>query len=257
MSISKLLKKASIKKSGFTRQAIEQRAKKIKEDYGPLSDDVTFGIIAHHYSVDITKIISDEKLLSEIREQLDRITIFENEQLPLKTKIVTKIKTVKIGETLSLSDPILKPKIINEAKQMTSFYAELYVFENSVREVILRVLNKKIGKDWWKSVNGKIRGNVAKRIKKEKENAWHGGRGEHEIYYTNIGDLVTIINAKWDHFKDIFPNERWVRGRIEEIELSRNILDHHNPVSKRDQNRARGYFKDWNDQIASKKNLLK
>ncbi|MDH5607317.1 MAG: Swt1 family HEPN domain-containing protein [Candidatus Heimdallarchaeota archaeon] len=256
MSVYKL-KQAIIKKENITRQAVEGRAARLKNKYGPFSDEVAYGILAQKAGVDVASIIAEDQTLANIRTGLDRIAILENEKPPPKPKTIITTKTVKIGNNLSLTDPILSEQVIKDAQEMTAVYAEIYIFENSVRETINRALSNNIGEDWWEtSAPQKTRENAQNRIEKEKRNAWHGRRGKHPIYYTDISDLKAIIQRHWDFFKSIFPNQAWVNVRLDEIELSRNIVDHHNPLKDKDRKRLEIYVNDWQSQINSHKDSL-
>ncbi len=173
---------------------------------------MAYGIVAHQAGVDVSKIITDKDVLEQIRNQLDRISELETDSPKPKTKTVVRTKVVQISKDLKLDDPILGGKIITDAKEMTIHYAQLYLLENSVREVINRVLTKNIGPDWWNNTNVRKRliENVQGRIDKEKENPWHGGRGAHPIYYTDISDLIYLLKRHWNYFEDIFPRIEWV-----------------------------------------------
>ena len=70
------------------------------------------------------------------------------------------------------------------------------------------------------------------------------------IFYTDIDDLKSIIAANWLDFKEIFPNFQWVVGKIEEIEMSRNIIAHNNPLEERDVTRLKLNLEDWIMQIS-------
>jgi len=256
MTIQKL-KKEIIEKKEISRQGVEARVKKCQSMYGPFSQEIAYGVIAQQAGVDVSKIITDPNILAIIRQEVDRIKQLSSDISTIKPRTVIKTINVNFAKDLILHDPILNAQTLEDAKLMAATYTELYVFENSVREVINKVLSREIGTDWWdKSVGKTIQDNVKKRIAAELNNAWHGRRGSHPIYYTNISDLQLLIQKHWQFFKKIFPNQNWVNIRINEIELSRNIIDHHNPLQKKDRQRVSIYLKDWNDQISDKKDLI-
>ena len=57
------------------------------------------------------------------------------------------------------------------------------------------------------------------------------------------------------NFKDKLPDGdrpiEWLTNRIEEVELSRNIIARHNPLSDDDLDRVKMYVKDWIKQFTS------
>ncbi|MCD4753268.1 MAG: hypothetical protein K8R40_09375 [Anaerolineaceae bacterium] len=254
MSISELRTEAS-RTIGITKNAIKYRVKKIKEKYGPFSEEVAYGIVAHMGGVDVSTIVADPQVQKQIRDQLDRINEIELDTPKPKTKTVVKTVVVNIGKDLQLNDPVLDDKVLSEAKEMTVVYAELYVFENSVREVINRVLTKNHGIGWWNTglVNNDLLTKVENRIDKENKNPWHGRRGAHPICYTDILDLNYLFRRHWLEFKDIFPRKEWVSEKLEQVAISRNVVDHHNPLRVRDCQRLKMNLKDWQEQITAKK----
>ena len=54
----------------------------------------------------------------------------------------------------------------------------------------------------------------------------------------------------WNALPDVDRPIEWVSNRIEEIELSRNIVAHHNPLSDDDIQRVKIFFKDWTKQFS-------
>jgi len=169
-----------------------------------------------------------------------------------KRKSNSQLK-LELPKGVKIRDPLLPKSIVNDAVKMANVYLEIYLFENSIRNLILKTLEKKHGKNWWKKcVSHPVQNEVTKRIKKEKKNRWHSKRGAHPIYYSNIGDLMSIISKNWNEFKDVIEKEQaWIKLKIEEIEFSRNVIAHNNPLLKDDIQRIEVNFKDWFKQIGS------
>jgi Swt1-like HEPN len=202
------------------------------------------------------------------KEKVDRIRglLFQLDQHPSHPHVANlkPIKpaatavTVTIGRTLAFSDPLLTPRSLAEAKQMAEdIYPLLYVFENSVRQLIVRVLEKAHGATWWDTkVAGDIRQEVGKRKAKEDQNPWHGKRAAHPIYYTDLEHLARIVQNNWPDFKAILPSQQWLSQRVEEIAQSRNPVAHMNPLNKDDIQRIKVYCRDWAKLIAAKRNLI-
>lgn len=199
-------------------------------------------LLAGQLGIDITKFLTKDELerIRTLRPQAPiKITMQEGK------KLISKI--LKIGK-FTLKDPLLPNRIINEAKKMAEdVYPIFYVFENSIRNLILTVMSKKYGNDWWESKTpSAIKKNVEGRLKKENKNRWHSSRrGVHKIFYTDFGDLQSIIIANWPDFKDLFPRQDWITSKFSDLELSRNIIAHNNPLQEDDIKRVESYFKDW------------
>jgi hypothetical protein len=109
---------------------------------------------------------------------------------------------------------------------------------------------KNHGTNWWdNNVGKKIRDKVTIRISNENKNKWHGKRGAHQIFYTDIEDLSDIIAANWEDFKEYFPDQAWVKTMISVIGTSRNVVAHNNPLSDDDIDAVKVNFRQWTKQI--------
>jgi hypothetical protein len=129
-------------------------------------------------------------------------------------------------------------------------YLAFFCLENAVRELIADRLAENHGSAWWPSkVPGTIREKVAKRQGAEGKDRWHMARGAAEIYYTDFGDLKSIITSNWQDFEDLFPDQAWVMARLAELEASRNIIAHSNVLEDREMTRLRLYVQDWLRQV--------
>jgi hypothetical protein len=244
--INKEIMKMLCERIGKTRRRVYQLIDKKKKDYGyTITSEMAAYLLAADYDIDLSEILPEEELekLRTLREA--KTVVKENVK-----KMTPKITTIEISKEFRVIDPFLPQKIIDEAKEMSKVYPIVYLFENSVRNLIRIVLEKKYGPDWWnRKVSLKIQKEVEKRIQQENKNRWHGKRGVHKIFYTDIEDLGSIIITNWDDFKEIFPNQEWIKVRIGEIELTRNIIAHNNPLSRQDIQRLKIYFQDWINQI--------
>ncbi|SKH44619.1 Uncharacterised protein [Mycobacteroides abscessus subsp. massiliense] len=125
-----------------------------------------------------------------------------------------------------------------------------FCFENSARELIAQRLSETHGTAWWdECTNSTLQKKVKERQEKEGKNRWHMKRGAGEIYYTDFGDLASLIRNNWDDFDDLFPHPEWVISRFSELELSRNIVAHNNSLEKNEMDRIKLYLRDWIRQV--------
>lgn len=133
-------------------------------------------------------------------------------------------------------------------------YPMLYTFENSMREYIDGHLSATYGDKWHddpKIVSTTIKGRVERNRNAEARHRYHSRRSARFIYYTDLGDLPAIAHSEngWKVFSALLPTDKWLHGRVEVIEASRNVVAHMNPLQKRDIDRIRINLEDWLDQI--------
>lgn len=129
-------------------------------------------------------------------------------------------------------------------------YLAFFCLENSVRELVADRLSENHGSDWWEVCASRpVRDKVSKRQEKEGLDRWHARRGEHPIHYTDFGDLKSLIINNFSDFEDLLPDQNWISSRLDELELSRNIIAHSNILEDRELNRIRLYLYDWARQV--------
>lgn len=171
---------------------------------------------------------------------------------------VLMVGNVAFAETKVL----ISKQMIRESIENANLYPSLYLFENSLRDFVQRVLSNKFGKNWWDTkVNTNIQGSVKSRIKKEEMNPWHGKRTAiHPLYYTDLADLTTIIRNHQKEFSEFFKEVpgglNWLTQKLDEIYLSRNNIAHTSPLSKADATRFNVYFADWYKQLVNIEKML-
>ena len=199
--------------------------------------------------IDVYRILKDRNELLELRDLVKASpqSIIEAKK-PKKQKEQKQMVVKKeLIETYGLPSDIA-----NEAQRMANAYPDVYVFENTVRYLVKSILGKKHGGKWWDEENvvpNAIKRAVESRKSQERQNRWHSQRGSHEIFYTDFGDLSSIISVNWNEFRSLFPDLKWIQSRMEEIEQSRNIIAHNNPLPPREVGRIDMYYKDLQRQL--------
>lgn len=143
---------------------------------------------------------------------------------------------------------------------MAAVYPLLYVFENSARDLIRRVLERELGAQWWEAVAPeRLRRIVVQRQEAEGVEAWHGARGDHAIQYLDLPDLVTLAGAEqaWPHLKGILTGRQsWFEGIVHDINVSRRVVAHMNPLSLDDVKQVEVAFNKWARQLQAKRDLI-
>lgn len=141
------------------------------------------------------------------------------------------------------------PPVRRAAISALPAYIAFFCLENSVRELVMERFSEVHGSNWWSLASTSIRDKVVKRQEKEGKERWHTRRGEHEIYYTDFGDLKSLIVNNFADFEDLFPDQNWISTRLDELEASRNIIAHSNVLDEREMQRITLYLNDWVRQV--------
>jgi len=248
--INKQIFSLLLEKCKVTPQRIYRMIDEKKKHHNyTISKETAAYLLAAESGIDISKYLEEDEL-TKVREVKEPIILTQTKSRA-PAKGVSKQIVVEIAKELKIVDPLLPKKLVDEATEMAAVYPIVYIFENSVRNLISNVMEAKYGGKWWDSkVGSKVKERVKSRMDKEDKNRWHGKRGAHPIFYTDIEDLKSIITANWSDFEDIFPNLQWVSGKIDEIEMSRNVIAHNNPLELRDITRLKLNLEDWIMQIS-------
>lgn len=248
----------AVLKVGTRRVHMAVKEKKV-EYHNLITREIAAYILAADSGVDVAKYLKEDELskVLEARKGHSSVGVPSKRSSSAKVTATTKIVKVNIGQKIKFDTDFLTEKNAKEAKYMADeVYPIVYLFENSARNLILRLMSNSYGSEWWNTkVSRTIRDTVQKRIDAENENRWHSKRGAEKIFYTDMGDLSDIIIKNWDVFKNVLSDQSWVSQRFREIELSRNIIAHNNPLEQKEIERINLYFDDWKKQIEKMNNI--
>jgi len=237
--------------NGLSKRRIDQIIKKTQEKYRIVDRDIAGYVLAFENKINLKKHLEPE-LINKVQKAMQSISIGPSPRTDNRNKKQSDISPIlKIGNNFEMENSVLSKKLINEASKMAEVYPFIYVFENSVRNFIMKVMESSYGKEWWTSnkISGKTKRKVTDRLEKESKNKWHGKRGAHPIFYTDIDDLANIITNNWKDFENYFPSQSWITAKIEIIETSRNVVSHNNPLSPDDIASVKLNFKQWTKQV--------
>jgi Swt1-like HEPN len=251
------IRKQLLNRLGSSPQALSQRAGRLKKRL-PMSSEDAIYVIAFEQGIDIGKYL-DTETVERVGRYAHRLsnstgpasaTKAPPKRKPVK-QVVVKIAGVDVGAL-----PGMTATHAQEAKRMAEkVYPLLYTFENSARDVISRVLKAAFGSDWWNQVVSKsIRDKVSSRIADEDKEPWHSKRGAHPIYYTDLKDLAMIVSGSkaWPYFKNLFPSSTWFEGVVDDLNVSRRVVSHMNPLPADDIKHVESGFTKWAKQLRAR-----
>lgn len=259
------MKRALLAELGVTPQRLSQITNARKADL-PMSTEHAVYTLAHEKGIDLSKHLPADEV-AEVRVLVGQLrangqpkataspaaAIRPKAKTPKKTVAVT-IAGVKIGDV-----PGLKPPHALGAKTMAErVYPTLYIFENSVRDLVERILEAECGAGWWTTaVPSKVRDTAAQHKTDEEKDPWHGARGQRDLDYLLLPQLWDIIKHQWKHFAPFFPDQAWVQTIItSDMNVSRRVLAHMNPLAEDDIANIENTFRKWVKQLKAKEHLL-
>jgi len=155
-----------------------------------------------------------------------------------------------VASKLSMKD--LDSELVRDSHKMSAVYIAIASFENMIRELISNRLLEEKDANWWEEcVSIDIKKRAENKINEESKIRWHQPRGISPIYFTELKDLVSIIQNNWEHFEDLLPDVDWVRHIVKTIERSRNVIMHSGQLSLEDIERVGMNIRDWVRQVGT------
>lgn len=257
-----------IAKTGKTKKQLYNHAYYVENKFH-LPPNAGLGYIANDLKIKLRRYYSQE-IIEKIKSANTKFNSSSNQKSNKKNisksrDSYSKTLTIKLNQKINeIKDPLLPQNVINEARDMSFVYPIIYLFENSIRNFIIIVMETEFGRNWWNDkitkhnhLKKSISDVVESRKKEEKENRFHGKRSAHEIYYTDVPNLLQIIKHYFPKMKKyIKQKQSWIETMIDSINLSRRIVAHNNPLSKNDYNRIKMNYTDWCEQLSFTKEKL-
>jgi hypothetical protein len=244
------LRAALMSKMSWTRQQLSSRVQRVRKIL-PVNTATAHAVIAHQQGMKIDRYLDDDELVrvqtviaklgagnSVKQAASEKVHLSRAGRGPARRSVASNpTRSIVFPQKFKLSDPVLGDFKLREAREMAEVYPLLYVLENSMRELVQRVMKAKYGLEWWDAAltSGKLKTlktNSDARREKERLQSWHQRRGAHAIDYIDLGQLGEIIVGRQD---DFFPhvlgdNRAWFEQFMRELEPSRNVLCHMNPL---------------------------
>jgi hypothetical protein len=153
---------------------------------------------------------------------------------------------------LALTLESLSDQFVTPARQMAVIYTVIAAFENTVRELVSRVMLDGHGETWWQTcVSERVQKRAETRREDEQKHRFHKQRGEQPINYTEFGDLANIMRANWADFEAILPSPEWASSVFEAVERSRNVIMHSGTLDAEDVARVGIHLRDWIKQVGA------
>lgn len=157
-----------------------------------------------------------------------------------------------LGIAQSLSLDVLDDEKVRNARLMAVVYTAIAAFENSVRDLVKRVLLEELGEQWWEQgVSDKIRKNAESKMEEEEKVRWHKRRGNDPLNYTTMTDLKNIIRNTWPRLEPYVGSVEWAASIFDVIERSRNVIMHSGMLEKEDVQRLGINIRDWVKQVGA------
>jgi len=259
---NKQIRDALLQQLHCSPQALSQRVKRLAKQL-PMSTPHAVYVIAHQQGIRVDKHLGPEEVAT-VRQLVRDLAIANGDPAAARQRAGAKreVRPVVIrtanppGEEYSF----LTAADAANCKRMSDLYPHVYLFENSVRRFIRRVLEHKFGDQWESRIPTQVRNIASDRMKQHGHNAWHSTPSADLLAYVDIKSLTTIINVNSRQFAPLFQGiedgYRWLTSKLNHIELHRNVIAHNNPLGKDNAAELALYCKQWQRQAKGIERIL-
>ena len=242
--VDRKLRKALLSRLGITRQALSQRATRIKETYGPMSTEEAVYVIAHLEGLDIAKYLP-LATVDRVRALVPRPTAPHAQPSRPITRRLTRSRPPSSAKPIYPLVPLTASKAASAVAD--DVYPALFELENSIRALVEKVLSRH-GADWWDTrIPAGVKNTIKRTMTRETQYPYREKRGARPLDYSNFDDLRKIIidPANWPDFQIIIVKLDWFNVKMEEVYMARNNIAHCVPLSADDRSRILLLHRDW------------
>jgi hypothetical protein len=248
-------------KLGVTERQVYNRAQELA-NRASITTSEAIWVLAAQNQINLTKYLPPE-VVERVRSLLPQIPAPPRIVLaaPGKPKQRTPRVAPKdfvVAREFRGSDPILPAQVFEEAREMSVIYPLLYLLENSIREFLRRIVDARLGKEWWTTTAPtKIKDKIVGRMSDEQKHAWHQRRGSHPIDYLDFNELALVVkNNESLLVPDFLPSVQWFEQFVMEAYKSRCVVCHMNPLEKDNIEDVKLKLRKWQRQVKEKKDTL-
>jgi hypothetical protein len=202
-----------------------------------------------------TKLISYCDQIMPVEAGFDVLAVALSPLLGSQNKATTQEEIEQISTSLRNSSSIeLPPDLLQKGQEMAEIYLYLYCAENVLRVFIASIASSNLGHEYvgHLTISRSMKDAIALRKTNESKNKWLSVRGESELFYLDFSDLGELIINNWTLFKDFFPNQAWIKTKVEEMAHCRNLIAHNSYVSPHERDVIRLNFTGIMRQIENK-----
>ena len=198
-------------------------------------------------------IIMIDKVTPELEDELCDIcnTLIERKlnhdvvKVSIAPKISNEVES-KIEHTITdigIPLEIIPSNIQQNATYMGKYYVYVYYTENILREFIKKISIIHFGTDNYFEhlvINESMKSKIKER--RDNKDLWLSDRSDDNIFYVDFTDLNLIIKNNWDIFKEYFPDQAWIKSKVDDIYKCRNKIAHNTSLSELDKNVIKTHF---------------
>ncbi|HUA67977.1 MAG TPA: Swt1 family HEPN domain-containing protein [Candidatus Saccharimonadales bacterium] len=165
------------------------------------------------------------------------------------TKSVAKLPEVADSRPLMLSESYdlsaATPEIVRQATATSDAYRLFFVFENYLREMIVRVLSKDGTEAWWDKIPPDVQKEILDNAETEEMKGWMALGSRDKSSLMTYPQMLRVIDENWKtHFVDLLRDKALIQ-ESRHITHLRNTVCHMSSIPEEEVERVKQVMRDW------------
>lgn len=195
--------------------------------------------------------INHNHILEYFKEEMTytkRLESLSNQLIPYNSGYLLSVKVgtsseessnlpVQVSNIITNTENPIFNRIVDElqkkGREMGEVYLAIYYIENSLRHFIDEIFKENYGENYslMTYLSKPTQNGIIERRKKDERNKWLDKRGASDLSYLDFTDITAIINKNWSIFEVYFPDQNWLKVKLDELGQIRNLVAHNSYVS--------------------------
>jgi hypothetical protein len=156
---------------------------------------------------------------------------------------VANSRPLMVSETHDLA--LSSPEAVRQATATAEVYRLFNVFENYLRDIIVRVLSKDGTETWWDKIPPDVQKEISDNAETEEMKGWMALGSRDKSALMTYPQMLRVIDENWkDYFVDLLRDKALIQ-ESRHITHLRNTICHMSPISEEEIERTKQVMRDW------------
>ncbi len=139
----------------------------------------------------------------------------------------------------------LLPELVRSAIAGADAYKLFFTFENFLRDLVVDVLSRDPGTNWWDKVPQDVKDEVTRLEQTEEAKRWMALGSRTKAALMTYPQLLKVIDDKWQEGFDDLLRDKTLVSEARVLTHLRNTICHMSPLSTEEMDRIRQIMRDW------------
>ena len=165
------------------------------------------------------------------------------------TKAVAELPEIADSRPLMVSETydltVATPEVVRQATETAEVYRLFFVFENYLREIIIRVLSKDGTEAWWDKIPPDVQKEILDNAETEEMKSWMALGSRDKSALMTYPQMLRVIDENWkNYFADLLRDKALIQ-ESRHITHLRNTVCHMSTISDEEILRIKQVMRDW------------